>query len=284
MRSHSDLNSPSKEPWAFGYRAEAINKRAIELRYELLPYIYNVIEQASETGLPALRPLFLEFPKDEHVTGIDDEFLFGADLLVAPVLHEGVKERDVYLPAGEWFDYWTGRPFTGGQTIHLPVTLNSIPMFVRSGGFIFRQPVVQSTDQMPGNSLQILVASATESASTIYEDDGETLAYQNGKFMKRRFQQVCDAHQTTIEISSPEGSYRPAPRNLVLELWSASEPKNISLETSNNPSEKISLPQLTADTITNSPSGWLLADGLLTIKEADHFVPMRFTVEFQPSR
>ena len=87
--AHSDSKSPGKEPWAFGYRDEAINKRAIELRYELLPYIYNVMEQASETGVPALRPLFLEFPDDEHVAAIDDEFLFGADLLVAPVLHEG---------------------------------------------------------------------------------------------------------------------------------------------------------------------------------------------------
>ena len=143
MRSHSELNSPSKEPWVFGYRDEAINKRAIELRYELLPYIYNTMEQASETGLPALRPLFLEFPNDEHVTGISDEFLFGADLLVAPVLHEGAVERVVYLPGGDWYDYWTGHAFTGGRTIKVPVTLDTIPIFVRGGGFIFRQPVVQ---------------------------------------------------------------------------------------------------------------------------------------------
>src|SRR5208282_3014118 len=172
----------------------------------LLPYIYNAMEQASETGVPALRPLFLEFPNDKHVTGIDDEFFFGADLLVAPVLHEGVNERDVYLPTGDWFDYWTGRPFAGDQTVHLPVTLDSIPMFVRSGGFIFRQPVVQSTDQMPGNALQLLIAPAAESASTLYEDDGETLTYRNGNFMKRHFRQVHDARQTTIEISAPEGS------------------------------------------------------------------------------
>ena len=95
------------------------------------------MERASETGVPALRPLFLEFPDDEHVAGMDDEFLFGADLLVAPVLHEGAIERDVYLPAGDWFDYWTGRRFAGHRTIRVPVTLDSIPMFVRGGGFHF---------------------------------------------------------------------------------------------------------------------------------------------------
>jgi alpha-glucosidase len=279
MRSHSDVNSPGKEPWAFGYRDEAINKRAIELRYELLPYIYTVMEEASETGVPALRPLFLEFPNDEHVAGIDDEFLFGADLLVAPVLHEGVTEREVYLPAGDWFDYWTGRRFAGGQTIHVPVTLDSIPIFVRGGGLIFRQPVVQSTDEMPGNPLRVLIAPARESESTLYEDDGETLAYRNGNFMKRHFRQTGGDRRTTVEISAPTGSYRPAPRDLVLELWSDCEPKNVSLEIGDNPPRKILLPKLTADAMTHSPSGWSFADGRLSVKTADSFEPMRFTVE-----
>ena len=133
------------------------------------------MQQASQTGVPALRPLFLEYPDDEKVAGLDDEFLFGDDLLVAPVLYEGANEREVYLPQGEWFDYWTGRRFAGGQTIHLPVTLDSIPMFVRGGGFIFRQPVIQNTGEMPGKPLRILIAPANESESSLYEDDGETL-------------------------------------------------------------------------------------------------------------
>ena len=118
------------------------------------------MEQSSETGLPALRPLVLEFPNDKQVAAIDDEFLFGSDLLVAPVLREGVAEREIYLPEGTWFDYWTGKSFEGGKTIQMPVTLDSIPMFVRAGGFLFRQPVVQSTDEMPGNPLEVLIAQA----------------------------------------------------------------------------------------------------------------------------
>ncbi len=279
MRAHSDSKSPGKEPWAFGYRDEAINRRAIELRYELLPYIYNVMEQAGETGVPALRPLFLEFPDDEQVTGMDDEFLFGADLLVAPVLHEGATGRDVYLPAGDWFDYWTGRRFAGGRTIRVPVTLESIPMFVRGGGFIFRQPVVQSTDEMPGNALRVLIAPARESESTLYEDDGETPAYRGGDFMKRQFHQLRDGGRTTIEISAPEGSFRPAARSLALELWSGSEPKNVWLETGDNPSQKIELPRLTPDAMAGSTSGWSFTNGQLTVKDADHFEPMRFTIE-----
>jgi alpha-glucosidase len=276
MRSHSDLGSPDKEPWSFGYHYEAINKRSIELRYELLPYIYNVMQEASESGVPALRPLFLEFPNDEHVTGTEDEFMFGDDLFVAPVLHEGATELEIYLPQGQWFDYWTGKQFTGGRTIHLPVTLDSIPMFVRGGSFVFRQPVVQSTGQMPGNALRVLVAPARESEASLYEDDGESLAYRNGHYMKRRFHQTSDDSLTTIGISAPEGTYRPAQRDLILEIWSGREPKRVSVKIGG---EKTFLPQLAADTLTNSARGWSFADGLLAVKDNDSLKPMQFIIE-----
>ena len=114
MRAHSEFGRPNKEPWVWGARYEAANKKTIELRYELLPYIYNVMQQASQTGVPAMRPLFLDFPHDKNVTGVDDEFLFGDDLLVAPVLIEGVTNSKAYLPPGDWYDYWTGHHYTGG--------------------------------------------------------------------------------------------------------------------------------------------------------------------------
>jgi alpha-glucosidase len=280
MRSHSEVNSPTKEPWSFGKRCEAVNKRTIELRYELLPYIYNAMQQASKTGVPALRPLFLEFPKDDHVAGLGDEFLFGPDLLAAPVLHEGVTNQQVYLPEGEWFDYWTGRQFGGGRSIHVPVTLDSIPMFVRGGGFIFRQPAVQSTDEMPGKPLCILAAAAKESESSLYEDDGETLDYSRGNFMQRRFHQIRDDHRVTVDVSAPEGSYRPAARDLVLELWFDQQPKAVNeMVGAGSSTSDAALPRLSAGGLARSQRGWSFANGLLTIKDADPFVPMRFTVE-----
>jgi len=284
MRSHSDSGSPSKEPWMFGYSDEAINKRAIELRYELLPYIYNVMDQAAETGVPALRPLLMDFSKDEHVAAIDDEFLFGDDLLVAPVLHEGATQRDIYLPAGDWYDYWTGERVAGGQTIHAPVTLDSIPMYVRGGGFIFRQPVIQSTDEMPGNTLDVLAAPAKEAEASLYEDDGKSLGYQNGSFMKRDFHQISNAQKTTIEISDPEGSYRPAKRDLIVELWMASKPSNISFETGKKLSQQTALPELTTDATTNALSGWSFASGLLTVKCPDNFTATKLTIEHNSSQ
>jgi len=279
MRSHSTWGSPDKEPWSFDYHHEIINKHAIELRYELLPYIYNAMQQASQTGVPALCPLFLEYPGDERVAGLDDEFLFGDDLLVAPVLYEGANEREVYLPQGEWFDYWTGRQFAGGQTIHLPVTLNSTPLFVRGGGFIFRQPVVQNTGEMPGKPLRVLIAPANESESSLYEDNGETLDYRKGDFMKRRFHQTCNDQKMIVDVSGPEGTYRPAARDLVLETRADHEPKTIFRQIGDAAADRVPLPHLGAEALAHSPRGWSFTNGLLTVKDDDGFKPMRFVIE-----
>ena len=264
MRMHTEIATPDKEPWSFGWQYEKINKRAIELRYELLPYIYNEMQQASVTGVPALRPLFLEYPHVENTATIEDEFLFGSDLLVAPVLWEGIDTRTVYLPPGEWFDYWTGKRYSGNTTIQIPVTIDSIPMFVRGGGFIFRQPVVQNTGQMPGNPLHVLITPAAQSESTLYEDDGKSLQYQKGEFMKRKFQLIQNDQSTIVEISEPEGSYRPAKRDLVLEMWMDHKPSSVTEETGNN---------------NESSVGWSYADGLLTVKNTDRFEQTVFTIK-----
>ena len=279
MRMHTAIDTPDKEPWSFGWRFEAINKRAIELRYELLPYIYTVMQHASETGVPALRPLFLEFPDDEHAATIDDEFLFGSGLLVAPVLWEGAERRDVYLPAGDWFDYWTGKRYAGNSTISIPVTLNSIPLFVRGGAFIFRQPVVQNTGEMPGNPLRVLIAPAAESQSSLYEDDGESLQYRRGDFLRRRFHQNRDTQSLVVEVSAPEGSYRPAKRDLILETWMDREPKSVTEQSGDGATQVETLSRLNADGFANSPKGWSYSDGLVTVKDEDRFEPVRFTIQ-----
>jgi alpha-glucosidase len=274
---HTEIATPDKEPWSFGWQFEKINKRAIELRYELLPYIYSVMQQASATGIPALRPLFLEYPNVEHTAKIEDEFLFGSDLLVAPVLWEGVQNRYVYLPPGDWFDYWTGKRYTGDTTIQVPVTIDSIPMYLRSGAFIFRQPIVQNTGEMPGNTLQVLIAPAAESQSSLYEDDGQSLKYQNGDYMKRQFHQVRSVESTLITISAPEGSYRPARRNLVLQLWMDHEPASVTEQLGN--SRESTMSRLNADQLSSVSTGWSYSDGLLTIKANDRLEAVRFKAD-----
>jgi alpha-glucosidase len=279
MRSHSELGAPDKDPWSFGYQYEPINKRSIELRYQLLPYIYNAMQQASETGVPAMRPLFLEFPDDVNVAAIDDEFLFGSSILVAPVLTEGATEREVYLPKGDWYDYWNGHHYAGGKSIKMPVTLDSLPLFARGGAFILRQPVVQYIAQMRGNALHVLVTPALRSEAAFYEDDGESLDFRQGVSCKRRFTQTQDDVSTTIDVTPPEGSYRPAKRDLVFEMWADRKPKSVSLRFGNGNCKGEPLPHLDSTALATAERGWTYDGELLSVKHTDQFDQERLVIQ-----
>jgi alpha-glucosidase len=262
MRTHTTFGTPDQEPWSYGLYHEELNRRAIELRYELLPHLYNVMREASETGAPAFRPLLFEFPADEVSWRRDDEFLLGRDLLVAPVLREAVREREVYLPPGEWFDFWTGRPYAGAKAHHVPVTLESVPVFVRGGGFVFRQPVIQHTGEMAGQPLRVTVFPAARSEAAFYEDDGETLDHQRGVFARRRFSQERSAGRVAVEASAVEGSYRPAARDLVLEIRYDGTPRRVLLDGTPLPA-----------------SGWTAGEGFVRVKVRDRPEGIRVAIE-----
>jgi alpha-glucosidase len=227
MRTHTTLGTPDQEPWSYGTRHEELNRRAIELRYELLPEVYDVMREASRTGLPAFRALFLEYPEDEKTWGTGDQFLFGRDLLVAPVLREAVQSRDVYLPQGDWYDLWTGERQVGGRTLAVPVSLASLPVFVRGGAFVFRQPVVQHTGEMPGQPLHVWVYPAARSEAVHEEDDGLSLAYQQGAVQRRRFAQTRTAEAVLVEAGASEGSFQPARRDLVFHVRLDAPPRSV---------------------------------------------------------
>jgi alpha-glucosidase len=231
MRTHTAFGTADQDPWSYGPRHEELNRRAIELRYELLPQVYQVMKQAADTGLPAMRPMFLEFPEDGETYGMQDQFLFGGDLLVAPVLREAATERGVYLPAGEWYDYWTGARISGKRWHRAAVTLASIPIYVRAGAFVFRQPVVQHTGEMKGQPLRVTAYPGSAPSETVYyEDDGESLDYRQGAFSKRRFAQRREASRQVIEVGAAEGSWRPEARDLVLRLRVDGEPSRVLLD------------------------------------------------------
>jgi alpha-glucosidase len=222
--------------------------------------------------VPALRPLFLEYPEDARTYDVDDEFLLGRDLLAAPVLREGATERELFLPKGDWFDFWTGRHAAGGANIKVPVTLGTIPIFVRGGAFLFRQPVVQHTGQMPGQPLVVGVYPAAESEGSLYEDDGLSLQYRQGAFARRRFAQTRTEGRVVIEVGAPKGTYRPAPRDLLLSIISDQEPKRVLLGT--EPLLRQSPGELAA-----APRGFAVAEGTVTVKMPDRFEAVRVTLE-----
>lgn len=260
FRNHSDFGTADQEPWAHGQPWEPINRRAIELRYELLPYLYTALREASRTGVPAMRPLFLDFPQDEATWRLDDEFLFGSDLLVAPVVREGQRRREVYLPAGSWHDFWTGAKLAGGQRVKVAAPLDRLPLFVRAGAFVFRQPVVQHTGQMPGQPLLVDVYPAERSEGLLYEDDGESMAYQHEAFAERVFRQERDAAGCRVSIAAPRGAWRPAPRELHLSVRLEAEPRSVRLDGRE-------LPRLAGDPATLP--GWSWEAGIVQVRLPD---------------
>ncbi len=230
FRNHSDFGTADQEPWAHGQPWERINRRSIELRYELLPQLYTALREASRTGLPALRPLFVDFPREEAAWGLDDQFLFGDDLLVAPVVREGQRRREAWLPPGDWFDFWTGERRAGGRRVGVEAPLERLPIFVRAGAFVFRQPVVQHTGEMPGQPLIVDVYPAERSEGRLYEDDGESLDYQRGVFAERVFRQERQAGLCRVGVGAPVGGWRPAARELRLRVRLDVEPRRVRLD------------------------------------------------------
>ncbi len=183
LRSHSVGWAGDKEPWEYGDELTAINRSMIELRYRFLPYIYSLFYQHERTGQPVMRPLWFEFPNDRLTYLNSDEYMVGPDVLVAPVVKEGMRNRDVYLPAGaKWINWWTGETLDGGKQHRVDAPLERFPLFVRAGAVIPTQDVIQHTGETPGASLTLNVAVGVEPGKTekaeIHQDSGDGYGYR----------------------------------------------------------------------------------------------------------
>jgi alpha-D-xyloside xylohydrolase len=168
------------EVWSYGKQAEPILEKYLRLRYELMPYIYSLSYQTWLSGAPSMRALFMDFPNDPQVADIRDEYMFGPALLVAPVVSQGQTVRSVYLPAGTgWYNFWTNQRFAGGQTIQVNAPIDTIPLFVRSGAIIPLGSVVESTHDRQ-TIAHVKVYPGANGDFTLFNDDGQTYAYEKG--------------------------------------------------------------------------------------------------------
>lgn len=231
-RAHHEGNN-AVEPWLFGDEVEAISKAAIELKYTLFPYIYTYARVAHDTGLPLMRPMFLEYPDDPETENLGTQFMFGEELLVAPVMEEAAANKRVYLPEGEWYDYHDPRiSYEGGQWIDYPVTLESIPLFVRQGAVVPTMPVMQYIHEDPGYPLtyEVFPARVNRTASfEIYEDDGETNDYKRDVYLKRIFQ--CKTTRAGFEITldtKSQNGYKTSERKSIIHLYTNKEPGGVT--------------------------------------------------------
>lgn len=181
FRNHSNMYTRRQEPWAFGSRAEKIAKKSIELRYELLPYIYDLYYISHKEGLPIFRPMIMEYEKDMNLLNMREQFMLGENMIVAPVLYEGERSKTVYLPKGSWFNYFTREKLQGDKWYKLPCELDEILVFVKEGAIIpTYNKTFRNVKERPKN---ILLKVFGENAKGFhYNDDGHTMEYLEGKY------------------------------------------------------------------------------------------------------
>jgi alpha-glucosidase len=207
-RNHGMKGSRDREPWVDGPEHETIRRRYIELRYQLLPYIYTSMEETSRTGIPLMRPMFLEFPDQPDFAAMETEFMFGPDLLVAPKVNEFVGPYDVKLPTGVWYDFWTGQRMTN-SAITVNPALDSVPLYVKGGSVIPEQPVVQNTEETPQGPLRLMVYPGPDCHGSLYQDDGNTLDYKRDELLRMQFTCDLDTNQLQFNLSTGTAKYKP---------------------------------------------------------------------------
>ncbi len=231
FRAHSETGRPDQEPWVGGPAHEDIRRRYISERYRLMPYLYAAAEENSRTGVPALRPVFLNFPdvlaNGDRLGGSEDQFMLGADLLVAP--SPAMESPGVYavdLPGTGWYDYWTGKRL-GDKRLTVTPTMDDIPVYVRPGAIVPKEPLVQSTAFKPEGPLELHVYPGPDCRGDIYADDGVSLAYKRGAYLRQLVRCEETPQGLLIQFERRHGSFKPWWNGLSIHIhgWGGAAPQ-----------------------------------------------------------
>jgi alpha-glucosidase len=247
-RDHTAMGTNPQEPWEDGTQEDLnLRRRYIEVRYRLLPYIYTTAEEMSRTGLPIMRPLFLEFPAgsaDGQPLDLTNgnSFLLGPDLLVAQSPYpDELDDYSVNLPPVGWYDYWTGARVDGSTgrkaigndpatqpEVRIHRSLDTLPVFVRAGAIVPEQPLVQSTDEKPQGPLTLRVYPPSQPGKdcggSLYLDDGISYAFQQGDFLRVEFTCHSTAQGLTVTVDPHRGTFAPWWKLLTIEVYGATRP------------------------------------------------------------
>ncbi|OZU88192.1 alpha-glucosidase [Virgibacillus indicus] len=212
FRNHSALDTVNQEPWQFGKTYEAIMKKYIQMRYEWMPQLYSLFFQASISGLPVMRPLLMEFPEDEKTYNLNDQFMIGDNVIVAPILAPAVTDRAVYLPKGEWVEFSTGEVYDGEKTHLIHAELENMPIFVKKGTTVMQGEWISNKDKTAKNiQMNIYAGDSGETYRfTYYDDDGETFDYEKGSFLELGIEVVSKADVIEVRALNKKGDFTPA--------------------------------------------------------------------------
>lgn len=217
-------------PWTYDDKGIELAKKFFRLRYNLIPYIYTCCRAATDQALPIVRPLYLEYPSVSKAYNYPGEYLFGEQFLVAPVTDSlGVKE--VYLPPGEWIDYFTGQKYAGEKTIKEKYPLDRMPLFVKSGSIIPMQPDMAYSDEKPLETLVLDVYAGDKGSFSLYEDDGNSLEYKTGKSAWTQLTFTKAGGRTEVNIGATRGEYsgQPEARSYEVRIHGVTKPGSVTV-------------------------------------------------------
>ena len=202
MRTHSTVMTTPHFPWLFGTNALTAIRDALDLRYRLIPYYYSLAHETHATGVPVMRPLVMEFPRDPLVANLADQWLMGARLMAAPVLTTN-NQRSIYLPVDDWYFFDNNKKLAGGRTITITVAPEAIPTLVRAGTILPLAPVIQHTSELPGGPLEVQIYPGSNASFTLVEDDGQTTAYEQGQVRRTEFKWNDRSRTLTWKVEGP---------------------------------------------------------------------------------
>ena len=206
-------------------QVEPICQRYLELRYQLMPYLYTAVREAHDTGMPIMRALWLHYPDDARATARGDEYLWGRDILVAPVVTKGATHRTLYLPQGRWYDYWARSTVMGGQEITRYVNLSTMPLYIRAGAILPLDPPRQYVDEPTDKPTTLAVYTGADGEFVLYEDDGKSLDYLRNAATWTRIRWDDKAKALTIEPDERSTKKPEAPRRFEVRLVPSSVAK-----------------------------------------------------------
>ena len=206
---------------------EKICRKYLNLRYQLLPYLYSAVAQTHATGLPLMRALWIAYPRDERAARSDDVYMWGDHFLVAPVLEKGATQRTAYLPAGLWWDFWSGARVEGGNDTVRDVDLETMPLFVKAGAVIPMGPIKQYAMQQVDESITLRIYPGADGLNAWYEDDGSSFRYEDGEFS--RVECAWNDRERVLTLSyDPHGRQSPG-KNVRIEVMGEGTSKTVTL-------------------------------------------------------
>ena len=229
FRGHTELNTKSQEPWAFGDDVEFNVRNMINLRYQMLPFWYSEFYNTSKTGIPVMRPMFLNYQNDENCYYWDAQlqFMIGDNLLVAPILKEDENLKKLYLPEGNWIRVDDNKVYTGGQWIIVEAAINSIPYFLKQGGIIPMQEVQQYVGEKKITQTELLIYPGKQSSYKLYEDDGISYEYKNEKYSITDFDVASSDKAIKINVKKTVNGYQGDRKTYLFKLLDQNKPSAV---------------------------------------------------------